>query len=65
MVPAANTGVVVLVNGGSGMGFGETSRLRDGITAAALGIDQADEEPRLPRQVLFVALVLLPIAYLL
>lgn len=65
MVPAANTGVVVLVNGGSGMGFGETSRLRDGITAAALGIDQADEEPRLPRQVLFAALVLLPIAYLL
>lgn len=65
MVPAATTGVVVLVNAGSGMGFGETARLRDGITAAALGLDRPDEGSRLPQQALFVALVLLPIAYLL
>lgn len=65
MVPAAHTGVVVLVNAGNGMGFGETERLRDGITAAALGLDRSGEDSRLPQQVLFVALVLLPIAYLL
>ncbi len=35
MVPAEKKGVVVLVNGGSGVGFGETTQLRNGITARA------------------------------
>ena len=35
LVPAEKKGVVVLVNGGSGVGFGETTQLRNGITARA------------------------------
>ncbi|SNT65529.1 CubicO group peptidase, beta-lactamase class C family [Asanoa hainanensis] len=65
MIPGRRTGVVVLVNGGSGMGFGETSHLRDGITAAAIGLDYGDEGSRWPRKALFIALVLLPVSYLL
>ncbi len=65
MVPAEKDGVVVLVNGGSGVGFGETTRLRDGITAAALGLDYTGEGSRWSQKALFVGLVLLPISYLL
>ncbi len=65
MVPAEKTGVVVLVNGGSGMGFGETAPLRNGITAMALGLDDEGEGSRLTQKALFLSLVLLPIGYLL
>ncbi len=65
MVPAEGSGVVVLVNRGSGVGFGETARLRDGITAAALGLDHDGEGSGTLRKALFVALVLLPVGYLL
>ncbi len=64
MVPAEKRGAVVLVNGGSGVGFGETTRLRSGITARALGLDDDGEGSRLGQKALFIALVLLPIAYL-
>ncbi len=65
MVPAERKGVVVLVNGGSGMGFGETAPLRNGITATALGLDHDGEESGLMQKALFLSLVLLPIVYLL
>jgi CubicO group peptidase (beta-lactamase class C family) len=65
MFPAEKRGVVVLVNGGSGLGFGETTQLREGITARALGLDDSGDDPRVPQKVLFVALALLPIVYLL
>ncbi|MCB0912844.1 MAG: beta-lactamase family protein [Propionibacteriaceae bacterium] len=65
MLPDEREAVVVLVNGGSGIGFGETSRLRNGITAMALGLDDQGEGSRWPQQALFVSLVLLPIGYLL
>ncbi|RFU20314.1 serine hydrolase domain-containing protein [Geodermatophilus marinus] len=65
MVPAEGKGVVVLVNGGSGVGFGETAQLRNGITAAALGFDYEGEGSRIFQKALFVALVLLPVIYLL
>ena len=65
MLPTQKRGVVVLVNGGSGIGFGETAQLRNGITARALGLDYAGEGSRWPQKALFVALVLLPVAYLL
>lgn len=64
MAPAENTGAVVPVNGGSGIGFGETTQLRNGITAAALGLDDGGEGSRWPQQALFLGLVLLPVVYL-
>ena len=65
MAPGQRSGVVVLVNAGSGMGFGETVELRNGIAARALGLDYGGEGSPLPRQVLFLGAVLLPIVYLL
>ncbi len=65
MVPAERTGAVVLVNAGSGLGFGDTSRLREGITARALGLADDGGGSRPALQVLFVSLVLLPVGYLL
>ncbi|MGB3685454.1 MAG: serine hydrolase domain-containing protein [Ornithinimicrobium sp.] len=65
MIPAERTAVVVLLNGGSGVGFGETTQLRNGITARALGLDYSGEGSRWPQKALFIALVLLPIGYLL
>ncbi len=65
MVPAEKDGVVVLVNGGSGIGFGETTQLRNGVTAAALGLDYTGEGSRWSQKALFIGLVLLPIGYLL
>jgi len=64
MIPAENTAVVVLVNGGSGLGFGETAQLRNAITARALGLDYDGESSRIWQKVLFVSLVTLPIVYL-
>ncbi len=63
MDPAEKKGVVVLVNRGSGVGLGETTRLRNGITARALDLDYTGEGTRLWRKILFSALVLLPIIY--
>ncbi len=65
MLPADQDGVVVLVNGGSGIGFGETAQLRNGVTARALGLDYAGEGSRIWQKVLFIGLVALPIVYLL
>lgn len=65
MVPAAQEGVVVLVNGGSGLGFGESAQLGNGVTARALGLDYDGEGSRLWQKVLFISLVALPIVYLL
>lgn len=65
MVPAKHSGVVVLVNAGSGMGFGETMQLRNGITARALGLDDTGEGSRWSQKVMFVVLALMPITFLL
>ena len=64
MVPAEKKGVVVLVNAGSGVGFGETTDLRNGITARALGLDYAGEGSRWQQKALFVGLTLLPLVFL-
>jgi CubicO group peptidase (beta-lactamase class C family) len=64
MVPAERRGVVVLVNGGSGIGFGETAELREAITARALGLEYAGVGSRWSQKALFVGLVLLPLLYL-
>ncbi|WP_380169604.1 serine hydrolase domain-containing protein [Jannaschia sp. R86511] len=65
MRPSEGTAAVVLVNGGSGIGFGETTALREGVTGTALGLDGPDDGSRWTQQALFVGLVLLPLAYLL
>ncbi len=65
MVPAEKKAVVVLVNGGSGLGFGETAQLGNGITARAIGLDYDGEGSRLWQKVLFISLVALPIVYVL
>ncbi len=58
------TGVVVLVNAGSGVGFGETARLRNGITASALGLEYRGEPSRWGQKATFISLALLPLVYL-
>jgi CubicO group peptidase (beta-lactamase class C family) len=65
MVPAEKKGVVVLVNAGSGIGFGETIQLRKGIAARALGLDYDGEGSRLSLRALFISLVLTPVMFLL
>ena len=65
MLPAQKTAVIVLVNGGSGMGFGETAHLRVGISDRALGLGYDSGGIGWPRQALFILLVILPIFYLL
>lgn len=64
MVPNQDRGVVVLVNGGGGVGFGQTDAVRNGITAGALGRDYDGEPSHWGQKVLFVSMVLLPLAYL-
>ncbi len=66
MVPAEKKAAVVLVNGGSGFGFGETGHLRTGIVDRALGLDDAGADGSAwSRQALFILLVALPVIYLL
>ena len=64
MVVAEKRAVVVLVNGGSGLGIGETARLRNGITARALDLGYEGEGSRWSLTALFVGVVLLPIIYM-
>jgi CubicO group peptidase (beta-lactamase class C family) len=65
LLPAQKKAVVVLVNGGSGMGFGETSHLRVGIADRALGLGYDGGSSAWSRKALFVLLVVLPFVYLL
>jgi hypothetical protein len=47
------------------MGFGDTARLRNGITARALDLESEGEGAQWPLQALFISLVLLPLLYVL
>ncbi len=64
MVPSEGDAVVVFVNRGSGMGFGETVQLRNAVTAAGLDREYAGEGSRWGQQLLFLGLALLPVFYL-
>jgi CubicO group peptidase (beta-lactamase class C family) len=64
MVVAEKRAVVVLVNGGSGLGIGETAHLRNGITARALDLEYEGEGSRWFLTALFIGMVLLPFIYL-
>ena len=59
--PRPEEGAVALVNGGGGVGFGETTELRTGIATSGLGIDYAGDGFRLPQKALFIGLALLPV----
>ncbi len=65
MLPAQERAVVVLVNGGSGMGFGETGHLRVGISDRALGLAYDSDGNGWSRKALFVLLMVLPVVYVL
>ena len=64
MRPTEKQGVVVLVNAVSGIGFGETAPLLNGITASALGLEYNGEPSRWGQKATFIALALLPLVYL-
>ena len=64
MVPAEKQAVVVLANGGSGLGFGETAELLNGVTARTLGLGYDGEGSRIWQKVLFISVVGLPVVYL-
>ena len=61
--PDEGRAALVFVNGGSGLGFGETTQLRDRVIATALGTPEPEIGSRWAQQALFLGLVLLPIAY--
>ena len=63
MVPAKRQGVVILVNAGSGMGFGETGNLINGVSAHALGWDFVRDQSSWGRKSLFLTFALLPILF--
>ncbi len=65
MIPSEKKAAVVLVNGGSGMGFGETGHLRTGISDRALGLNYDVDRFGWSRKALFIGLVVGPIIYLL
>ena len=65
MLPATQRAVVVLVNGGSGLGFRETAQLHHAVTAEALGLEYDGEGSRLPQKALFLGLAVLPVGYVL
>ncbi len=63
LIPSRREGVVVLVNGGSGMGFGETSQLLNTVSMTALGLDAPVNHGRWSRKALFAMFVLLPFLF--
>ncbi len=58
--PAEGRGVVILVNANSGMGFGETAKLFDGLSARALGRDEESSGGSWSRKLLFLIFALAP-----
>ncbi|MEM7458429.1 MAG: serine hydrolase domain-containing protein [Pseudomonadota bacterium] len=64
LVPSERKAVVVLVNAGSGMGFGETGNLLNGISAHALGRDYVPDQSSLGRKSLFLMFAVLPLLFL-
>lgn len=63
MVPAKRNGAVILVNAGSGMGFGETGNLINGVSAHALGWDFIRDQSSWGRKSLFLTFALMPLLF--
>ncbi|WP_411817499.1 serine hydrolase domain-containing protein [Hyphococcus sp. DH-69] len=64
LVPDEHKGAIVMVNGGSGMGFGETINLRNGIASTALGLEYAPETGQFSRKLLFLTFIVLPFVFI-
>ncbi len=65
MIPAERKGAVVLVNAGSGTGFGDTAGLRMGVVARAVGLDYDGEPGHFWLKAMVVAMALMPLGFLL
>lgn len=65
MVPSERKAVIVLANAGTGTGFGETNSLQYVLSAKAIDLDPPPEVGGWGAKATFVALVALPIIYLL
>lgn len=63
MQPETGKGVIVLVNAGSGMGFGETANLINGIRAHAFDQPFSPDESSWGRKSLFLTFALLPLVF--
>lgn len=63
MSPAQDRGVVILVNANGGIGFGEAANLFDGVSARALGLEEAPDGGRWGRMALFLTFALLPLIF--
>ena len=63
LLPSERKGVVVLVNAGSGMGFGETANLINGIAAQALGLEFERIGGTWGRKSLFLMFAALPLFF--
>ncbi|MFU7528206.1 serine hydrolase domain-containing protein [Qipengyuania sp. ASV99] len=64
MMPDAQKAVVVLVNTNGGIGFGESTALRNGTTAMALDLPYAGEGTRWVQKLTYLSVMLLPLFYL-
>jgi len=64
MIPSQQRAVVVLANSTSGMGFGESTVLRYGIVARALGLPEPVDSGKLWRKATFLALAIAPPIFL-
>ena len=63
MVPTERKGVVVLINAGSGLGFGENIDLFNSISAKALDMEYASDQGHWSRKALFAIFALMPFLF--
>lgn len=63
LLPDERRAVVVLVNAGSGFGFGETTQLRTGLAAVALGLPVPDFRAHWSRKLMFLGFAAAPILF--
>ncbi|MEL6540660.1 MAG: serine hydrolase domain-containing protein [Pseudomonadota bacterium] len=64
MLPVDKKGAAILVNSGSGTGFGETGHLRRGFVARALGLDYDESGSGWGRKGVYLFFMIAPILFL-
>lgn len=65
MVPAERKGAAVMVNAGSGFGYGDVNHIRQGVTARALGLDYQGTGAGWGIKSAFLSIVLSPFLFVL
>jgi len=63
LLPDQKKGVAVLVNGASGTGFGDTGRLRHGLSARVLGLDYNGGRPGWSIKAVYLFFIAAPFAF--